>query len=450
MKICFLDLQDKKRGVANRDQTGGYGSTMNADGFVGKILSKIKGNSIKLPVLSMAYMNAIAKSYNHETLISHKRINHEVDFLIIISSITHHDIEINAGEEYKRKFPNAKIIFTGPFAHSVPEIFFESFATECIIGGDVETGFKKILDDGIKRFKGKIINENLKSFDNLPMPDWSDFNHQEFSYWPALPKKPFFTIQASRGCPFACEFCPYLIQQGIPLRRRSNKLIIDELKYLKNTYNAKSILFRDITWSFNKKLTKELCKEIINSNLGLEIGVETRLDCLDDELIDLMEKAGVRSVNLGIESPDDEILIKNGRIPYTKKVSNVQKSIQKIENSGIKVQAFYILGLQDDNKYTMRKTLNFSKLLNTFTAQFCVLTPFPGTPTYNQLKEKLLTNDFTKFDEYTPVVKIDGASEKEIIRLRDEAFSSYYFRLSWLKKHISSIIKSRLNFVSIT
>ena len=193
-----------------------------------------------------------------------------------------------------------------------------------------------------------------------------------------------------------------------------------------------------------------MCKEIVNANLGLEFGVETRLDCLDDELIELMKKAGIKSVNLGVESPDDEILLKNGRIPYTKKISNVQKAIEKIENAGIKVQAFYILGLQDDNKNTMRKTLDFSKLLNTFTAQFCVLTPFPGTPTYNQLKEKLLTNDFTKFDEYTPVVKIDGASEKEIAKLRDEAFSSYYLRFSWLKKHISSIIKSRFSSISFS
>ena len=126
---------------------------------------------------------------------------------------------------------------------------------------------------------------------------WLDI--KSFSYKPTLPRKPFLTIQASRGVHLD-EFCPYLVTQGIPLRRRNNNEIVKEINPLIKKYKIKSLLFRDITWSMHRKETKELCKLIIKENFDLDIGVETRADTLDNELISLMKQAGIKSVNLGI------------------------------------------------------------------------------------------------------------------------------------------------------
>ena len=108
----------------------------------------------------------------------------------------------------------------------------------------------------------------------------------------------------------------------------------------------------------------------------------------------------------------------------------------------INVQAFYILGLLDDDVQSMKRTVRYSFQLNCFAAQFCVLTPFPGTKTYHDLKSRLLTTDFRKFNEYDPVVKIDGATAAEIVGLRDWAVSAYYLRPRWYSKHIKQIGKS--------
>ena len=150
----------------------------------------------------------------------------------------------------------SKIGFIGPFSSECPELFKDN--CDFIVQGECENIFSKICNNEIK-LEGIVestINLNVKE---LPFPDWSGFDIMSYGYSPALPRKPFLTIQGSRGCPFACEFCPYLVSQGIPLRRRNNKNIVDEIKYLIEKHHIKSILFRDITWSMHKKETKELC-----------------------------------------------------------------------------------------------------------------------------------------------------------------------------------------------
>ena len=192
----------------------------------------------------------------------------------------------------------------------------------------------------------------------------------------------------------------------------------------------------------NLKATKELCLMIAACNFDLDIGVETRADMLDDELINFMAVAGVKSVNLGIESPDERMLLEEGRTPI--KNSKLVATITQLEKKNIQVQAFYILGLMNDTKESIKRTIEFSWFLNTFTAQYCVLTPFPGTHTFQQLRDNIATHDYSLYDEYTPVVNIKHLSRAEVRSYVDYAFSTYYKRPRWLIKHFIKTIKSVL------
>lgn len=436
--IAFLDLEHPSKGFPNRDQTGGFGSTMKSKSFVGSILSFIKKSKIRIPVLSLAYLNAIAKEHSKETFFYTSFPKGE-DIILIASSMIHYKYEIEVANQIKKKYKNSIIGFIGPFSSEYPDYYKD--CSDFILVDEPEDSFRKICKGQIEP-KGLVKSDNKVDVKKLPFPNWDEFDISSYGYFPGLPKKPFLTIQGSRGCPFGCEFCPYLVSQGIPLRRRDNENIIDELKFLKNRYNVKSLLFRDITWSMNKKLTKDLCKKIIDEKLNIEFGVETRLDTLDEELIALMSSAGIKIVNLGIESPDDTILKNSGRVPI--KENKIIKLIRLLEKNGIKIQAFYIIGLIDDDEMSIKKTIKYSYLLNTFTSQFCVLTPFPGTKTFQDLKDKIFIKDFSFFDEYTPVVKIDGISPEKISKLRDYAYTSYYMRFSWIMKHSISVIKNLL------
>ncbi len=429
MRIALIDYNHHSDGFANRDQTGGFGSGMHASGIVGKIISGLKKNKLRVPVLTLAYLNAIARQEGHECNM-YTGLPTGEDIVIIASSMIHHHHEYALAQEIRSKFPNSSIGFIGPFSSEYPDRF--NAVADFIILDEPEEVFGQICRGEIAP-AGPIRPTSKVDVSKLPFPSWDGFDLNSYGYSPALPRKPFLTIQGSRGCPFACEFCPYLVMQGIPLRRRNNDQVVAEIRYLVDRYSVKSLLFRDITWSMNKKLSKELCRLIIAENLDLDIGVETRADTLDDELIRLMAAAGIKVVNLGIESPDDDILSASGRRPI--KVDKLKHSIQALEAVGIRVQAFYIIGLIDDSELSIKRTIDYSHELNTFTAQFCVLTPYPGTKTFVQLKDRLITDDFSKFTEYDPVVRIDGVTPERITELVNLAFNSYYLRPAWIWKH---------------
>ncbi len=428
--VAFIDFKHPTHGLANRDQTGTFGSGMHSSGGMGKLITSIKKNNLILPNLSLAYLRAIAEQNGLETA-SYDNLPQGEDLVIIATSMHHYKYEVELAHKIKAKFPNSKIGFVNSFSSVKPELFVD--AGDFVLRGEPENAFDKILKGELEP-KGVIEEQGKVDVMKIPYPSWKGLDINRFGYGPTLLKKPFLTMMASRGCPFNCPFCPYIVQQGAPLRARTNEDVINELKHLKSTYGVRSILFRDLTFTIKMKATKELMKLIIEADLDIEFGCETRLDRLDDELIELMQQANFKSINVGIESPNEDILSKAGR--RTIENNEMIKKVRKLEECGILVQAFYILGLEDDTRESMEKTIRFSYMLNTFSAQFCVYTPFPGTKSWEDInKDQLLTLDFSEYTEYDPVFKNEHVSANEIIQYRDKAFNGYYIRPQWLYKH---------------
>lgn len=428
-EMALIDYRHPVDGYANRDQTGTFGSAMHANGIVGRIVTFLKRGRLRIPNITLAYLKAIASQHNRSARF-YSGMPEGEQYVIIASSMYQYKNEVELARMIKDKYPGSKVGFIGAFASMQPQLF--TAVADFIIIGETEVPFRRFCQGEIE-LVGKIDLKQEVDVKTLPFPDWAGVSINELGYFPALLKKPFLPIQASRGCPFNCEFCPYLVIQKPPLRRRRNANIIAEIYYLLERYQLRSMLFRDITFSLHKRETKELCRIIAAEKLGIEIGCETRLDCVDDELVDLMAEAGFRSVNVGIESPEEEIVHKSGRKPIAAR--HTERMVERLEKSGIRVQAFYILGLIGDTEESIRRTISYSQALNTFSAQYCLFTPFPGTKTMEKMKDRLLTTDFTRFTEYDPVVRIDGIAPEQLISLRDEAYNRYYSRYEWLRKH---------------
>ena len=121
--------------------------------------------------------------------------------------------------------------------------------------------------------------------------------------------KPAIPIVATRGCPYSCfNYCTYPLQQGRKVRFRSAKNVVAEMKHWLAKLKTNKFVFRDPVFSINRKYTVELCNEIIKENLKIEFLIETHLKNLDDELIDLLQQAGLKMVYIGIESSDENVL----------------------------------------------------------------------------------------------------------------------------------------------
>ena len=194
---------------------------------------------------------------------------------------------------------NKKIYVIGPFATSNPQKYID--AGGIVISGEPEFYFLKNLDLKAKEDKKIVTFEHDYSLDDLPYPDWGNVikNNKTsllFGTEKSLP------ILATRGCPYSCfKYCVYPLQQGRKPRHRMPEKIVDEIEYWNKKHAVKMFIFRDPVFSINKKHTIDFCNNLIKRKLNIRFVIETHLRILDTELIQILKKAGLKGVKVGVE-----------------------------------------------------------------------------------------------------------------------------------------------------
>ena len=246
-------------------------------------------------------------------------------------------------------------------------------------------------------------------------------------------------ILATRGCPYSCfKYCVYPLQQGRVPRQRDPVKIVDELEHWYRKYNVKMFIFRDPVFSINRKHTISFCNELIARKINIKFIIETHLRILDTELIKLLKKAGLRAAKVGVESADEKVLKEANR--YSIKKDDMYLKIRELENNKILISAMYILGYPTDSEKTILNTINYAKELNTTFAQFNVWTPYPGTPVFEEYKEKIIVKNFEDFDQYNLIYNHSNLTQQNVRYLLGKAYTIYYTRINWIFKFVRSFI----------
>ncbi len=432
MKITLLNAHSKKNYCSNKDVMGGFGLvTKIGNSPLVKLIEVAKKKGVKLPIIDFAYLAAILARNGHDVEYKENTIP-DADLVIIHSSIVDYKTELNYARLIKNR-TKAKIGFIGPFASFRPEIYED--VADFIIKGEPESIAMSITDRNIPQ--GIVQSMPLENLDELPWPKWDIFPIERYSYYPVIRKKPFLPILSSRGCCFYCNYCPYKAYYG-EWRRRSVDNIIDEIKNIIKKYKVKGLLFRDPLFTFDKKRASEIAERIIKERVKIEWACETHFDFLDEDLIDLLYESGLRSINVGIESSDETVMQKATR-KYSKK-EHQEKLVDYCDKKGIKIAAFYIIGLPDDTEASIRETIKYAKKLNTHVAQFFIMTPFPGTEFYEQVKGQIYVSDYEQFNSFTPVFRHKNLTEKQLLKLKEKAFLQYYFRPKYIFKFLRRML----------
>ena len=439
MKILILDPEKDVSHRISKDTSGGYG-TGNDFGdtpvpiFLKKTLKKVHDWPPMFALYSMSVLKKIGHDVKYQKSLPN---NYEVfDLFIIVSSIVCCETECEFIEKLSKL--NKRIFVIGPFATNMPKKYCDAGGT--VIVGEPEFFFLKFQDLDQVEKKNQITFDHDFSLDDLPYPDWeSVIKNNKTSLLFGTDKS--LPILATRGCPYSCfKYCVYPLQQGRKPRQREPKLIVDELEYWNKEFDVKMFIFRDPVFSINKKHTIEFCNELINRNLNIRFVIETHLRILDSDLIKILKQAGLKAVKVGVESFDEEVLKASGRFSVTQ--DQQLEKIRELEKNKVQVSAMYILGFPTDTDETINKTINYSKKLNTTYAQFSVWTPYPGTPVYNEYKDKITAKNYDEFDQYHLVYDHNLFNKKNIRKYLSKAYSSYYLRINWLLKYFRSFITS--------
>ena len=179
----------------------------------------------------------------------------------------------------------------------------------------------------------------------------------------------------------------------------------------------------------NKSGFLEVCKLIVERGLKLNFWCYGRIDCTKPEWLELLKKAGINFIALGIESPDQEVrkdVIKGGF-----KEVKIQDIVQEIRNHDINIAANYIFGLPLDTKETMQRTLDFAIELNSEMCNMYSCVPYPGSQLYNEAKNIgwKLPETYSGYAQHSYdfwPLPTKYVTAEEVLAFRDFAWNKYH------------------------
>ena len=303
-----------------------------------------------------------------------------------------------------------------------------------------ETNYKNL--DEVKGIVYRDIKtENIKI--NQPRPLINDLNSIPFPARHLVPFESYGSTKdrtsdmiTSRGCVYSCGYCSSSLVMGKKFRSRSPENVVDEIEELQGNYQVKDIAFMDDTFMLNKKRANAIADEIKSRGLDIGFVASSRVDMVDKNLLEKLKSAGLSTLYYGVESGSQRVLnlMKKGIT-----LTQAETAVKTAKDIGVEVLTSFILGFPGETRDEIDETINFSIKLDADYSQFSILTPFPGTPIYNELKEKKLI-DTENWDKYTvlkSVIKYDelGLSKKMVERKLTKAYLKFYARPKYLLKH---------------
>jgi anaerobic magnesium-protoporphyrin IX monomethyl ester cyclase len=189
-----------------------------------------------------------------------------------------------------------------------------------------------------------------------------------------------FTVSVARGCPFNCAFCCRIF--GRKARHHSVERIIEEIRMLVETYDAKEINLEADTLTVNRKFIMALCDAIINSGLSKQVAwtCEARIDTVDEDVLKKLKEAGCWQTSYGVETGSQRLL---DLVHKDITIEKIEKTFAITKKVGISIRAFYMLGIPTETREESLKTIAFAKKLDARWSQFTLFTPYPGTELYD-------------------------------------------------------------------
>jgi radical SAM superfamily enzyme YgiQ (UPF0313 family) len=208
------------------------------------------------------------------------------------------------------------------------------------------------------------------------------------------------------------------------MRKRSAEGIVEELIRIRSDFGLNAFMFEDSTFNLDSDWVHDICDEIISAGLGMQWCCNVRADLLEEETLDHMIDAGLRKINIGVESASQRVLDDIYDKGIT--VEGVRRALRMASNRGVRVQGYFMLGAPGETLEEMKKTVSFAVREPFDDAVFDITTPFPHTRIWENSRD-LIRMDYTAFDCFqTCVYDLGDISAARIERMKKAAFWRFY------------------------
>jgi radical SAM superfamily enzyme YgiQ (UPF0313 family) len=428
MRIVLADVRGGDGFLSKDTVAGGFGSRLRPFSKVTRLVAAVKRRFHNLPSVHLAYTAALARRGGHDVIASTGELV-DADVAIVLSSLVDHRRETAWARAMRSR--GTWVGFIGLAAQALPQLF-ETDA-DFIISGEPEAAVIRLFAG--EALRGVVSSPAVSDLDALPFPWWDPLVAARRRLRVPFAGRPIggsLPVLASRSCPEFCTYCPHRIQA--PYRSRSVDNILDELQYLQDTRGRLHIVFRDPLFSQDRERVLALCDGLRSRGLTHTFECETRLDRLDEALLETLYRAGLRAMSFGVESQAPATLKKVGRRPIPE--GHQRAVLARCRALGIVTAAFYVFGFADDTPASIAATIDYAIDLGSTVAQFKVLTPYPGTPLFKRLEPLITSGDWEQFDGFTPVFKHPSLTSAELMLLLGSAYTRFYVRPSFLATYL--------------
>jgi anaerobic magnesium-protoporphyrin IX monomethyl ester cyclase len=419
-------------------------------------------SGVKIQPLGVSYIGAALKKAGHNIqieLLENSDSLPDFDGADVVG-ISCNAVQFKSGLRVAKsaKEQGKIVIMGGPHPTSSPDEALKSGVVDYVVRAEGEATAVELLE-GLKygkHFNPKKVlgisyidkgtdsivhNPNrpyIENLDEVPFPireaNWRYGKSNSFAKNNGIIEYPLIT---TRGCPYGCNFCDVHLLAGKRFRARTIDNTVKEIEEIITKYNVDRVLIVDDIINYDSKRLMMLFEELIKRGLPVVRWVMGRSDHLikEPKTVEIMGKAGVRQMFLGIESPNERILKaykKGGKISLDYSI----KAVDLLKQNNIETWGAFLMGEPTETEEDIKRTIDFAKYLNPGIAQFSILTPYPGTELWSDVESKIFTKDWDKYDAMHSVFKTNYVEPEKLEQLLKKAYVSFYTQPSKILRKI--------------
>jgi len=318
-----------------------------------------------------------------------------------------------------------QLVLTGFHGTVQPEAMLNLTGADAVIRGEPEETVREMAAGeswetarGLTFFRDKEFvstpDRPPLEMTSLPLPAFHLIDLKNYHYEILGPR--FMVLEGVRGCPCACTFCSR-VMQGKKFRRKTVDQLGREVEVAVRQFGARNVYFIDLEFTASTELAEGICRYILQHKIPVRWCCQTRADQVDEALLRLMRRAGCRLIHFGVESGSPRVT------ELTRKRIEPEQQrcgIQLAKRAGMETLCFFLLGHPGETEEEMQQTIQLARQLNPTYASFHRMTPYQGSPLYDQ----------TPGDggELFPTFAGFTQQREQVDRLVRQAIWSYYVR----------------------
>lgn len=367
------------------------------------------------PPLGLLYLSAYLEKYNVQHELFDSTFSSEEEWLAFICEKQPEVIALYTNLMTKVKLlslikkvkeipglTKTKILMGGPDVSYNWENYLSHGADFLVIGEGEETFYEfceafyglqeysKIPGLAFINEVGKMTKNQarvkIKQVDELPMPNRKRIDLEKYlEVWEKHHGKRTVNVSTQRGCPYTCKWCSTAVY-GQSYRRRSPKMVVDEIEELINQYQIEAIWFVDDVFTISFKWVEAFVDEMKSRNLTIDFECISRAERLNEDIILKLKSVGCFRIWIGAESGSQRIIDLMDRRVDVDKVCEMMQLTKKL---GVETGTFIMLGYPTETLLDIEKTIDYLKSANPDYFTITLAYPIKGTGLYNQIEKSI-------------------------------------------------------------